>query len=131
MFVSSKPISNFTPGIVASKPCPVVSRPMSSMCWFVKRAAVCAFRSAVPSCISAEGERPEEPPLRGDGGCVNLCLEDPLPEPVDCAIAEEGVEFYPTPIWDFDTQPGIDENGIYSALTSNGYSYSDGTQDFM
>lgn len=56
--------------------------------------------------------------------CINHCLDDVDPEPVDCAAAEEGVEFYPIPIWDF--------NGTGSVgFASNAYSYADGSQDFL
>lgn len=51
--------------------------------------------------------------------CVNHCLDDVDPEPVDCVAAEAGVEFYPIPVWDF--------NGN----ASNAYSYADGSQDFL
>ncbi len=71
------------------------------------------------SCNSARGDRPEESPPRGDGNCVNTCLDNSDPEPVDCEAAEEGVEFYPTPIWDFE------------GFASNLYSYTDGAVDFM
>lgn len=51
--------------------------------------------------------------------CVNHCLDDVDPEPVDCAAAEEGVEFYPIAIWDFDS------------IASNLYGYSDGSPQFF
>jgi hypothetical protein len=51
--------------------------------------------------------------------CVNHCLDDNDPEPVDCARAEEGVEFHPTPVWDFEIG------------ASNLYGYSDGSPDFF
>jgi hypothetical protein len=51
--------------------------------------------------------------------CINHCLDDVDPEPVDCAAAEQGVEFYPIPVWDFNN------------IASNAYSYADGSQDFL
>lgn len=46
--------------------------------------------------------------------CVNNCIDDVDPGPVDCARAEDGVEFYPIPVWDFD-----------GSVASNMYGYSD------
>ncbi len=56
-----------------------------------------------------------------EAGCVHLCLPDPGPEPVDCEAAEEGVEFYPVPIWDFEG------SGAGNYFASNLYTYDDQT----
>jgi len=61
-----------------------------------------------------------------DPGCIDQCLHvaegSPVAPPVDCAAAEEGIEFYPLPIWDFDgpTQVG-----------SNMYTYTDNSSAFL
>jgi hypothetical protein len=51
--------------------------------------------------------------------CVNQCIDDVDPQPVDCAAAEVGVEFYPIAVWDFDS------------IASNLYGYSDGSPQFF
>jgi hypothetical protein len=50
----------------------------------------------------------------------SLCNTDPPALPVDCARAEEGVEFLPVTIWDFEKVDGKD-------VASNMYTYNDGS----
>jgi hypothetical protein len=60
--------------------------------------------------------------------CVNQCLDEHEPKPVDCAAAEEGVEFYPIPVWNFQ-RPASNANA--SPKASNLYMYADGSQEFI
>jgi len=59
-----------------------------------------------------------------DPGCVDQCLHiaegAPVAPPVDCAAAEQDLEFYPLPIWDFE-----------GGLGSNMYSYTDNSSAFL
>lgn len=59
-----------------------------------------------------------------DPGCIDQCLHvaegSPVAPPVDCAAAEEGIEFYPLPIWDFE-----------GGLGSNMYTYTDNSSAFL
>ncbi len=82
----------------------------------------------MPGCTpDSEKNRDYRSGLKGDQpdpGCIDQCVhvEDglPQPEPVDCRAAEEGTEFYPIPIWDFDR-----------GLASNMYTYTDNSSEFL
>ena len=74
------------------------------------------------------------------GRCVGTCMPDYGPTPLtmqDCARAEEGLEFFPVPVWDWDTggpgelcdDPQQTNCPAYNA--DSAYSYQDGTTEFL
>lgn len=56
--------------------------------------------------------------------CIDTCDADPGSKPVNCTIAERGIEFMDPPIWTFESSESAG-NG------RNLYTYSDGSEDFM
>ena len=65
------------------------------------------------------------------GRCVGTCMPDYGPTPLtmqDCARVEEGLEFIPVPVWDWEPDGPGTEFG-YNA--DNAYSYQDGTTEFL
>lgn len=81
------------------------------------------------SLLACNTLAPREIPAEGAdrATCVNQCNDALEPKPVDCAAAEEGVEFYPIPVWNFQrSTPGAD-----AAKASNLYMYADGSQEFI
>lgn len=76
--------------------------------------------TALPSCESGGGGFVGEQAPDGAGETCWQCKPDVEPTPVDCAKAEQGVEFLPVTIYDFD-------NGA----ASNMYTYTDNTSEFF
>ena len=93
-------------------------------------AATCAGLAAsalLPGCTPDEDKNYGERARLAEGldpGCINQCLYqkegEPAAAPVDCVAAEQGLEFYPLPIWDFD-----------GAGASNMYTYTDNSTKFL
>lgn len=74
----------------------------------------------LPSCESGSGGFVGEEASPDAGKTCWQCTPDVEPSPVDCAKAEEGVEFLPVTIYDFDNGSG-----------SNMYTYTDNTAEFF
>jgi hypothetical protein len=80
-------------------------------------------------CSRVPGEPDPDPaPWNADdialGRCVQTCMPDWGPRPItmeECARVEEGLEFFPVPVWDWETANG----------EVNAYSYQDGTTEFL
>src|SRR5262245_32932770 len=81
------------------------------------------FALSAAGCSSNQNydERAAEVPPE-PATCVDRCRPDPGPEPVDCAKAEEGLEF--ATVWNFD---GLNATAMYvyddgaTKFTSNGF----------
>lgn len=85
--------------------------------------ATAVIAAAVTVSLGCNTIEPRQllPTTEDNATCVNQCVDQVRdPEPVDCAAAEEGVEFYPIPVWDFE-----------GTAASNLYSYNDGSIDFF
>jgi hypothetical protein len=73
------------------------------------------------------------------GRCVGTCMPDYGPMPLtiqDCARVEEGLEFFPVPVWDWDPGgPGDtcpnDQMDCATYNADNAYAYQDGTTEFL
>src|SRR5689334_16234213 len=65
--------------------------------------------------------------------CVDRCEPDYGSAPVDCAAEEAGVEFFPVPVWDFDSTVATRacEDGTFARPVAGSlYLYSDQTERF-
>jgi hypothetical protein len=85
-------------------------------------AALCALAACIPNAGS-------QTPAAQTGFCVrptDVCTPDLGAPAVDCAAAEEGIEFAPFMIADFEDL-GSDPNGNSSSVGQYMYSYTDAT----
>ena|SRR5688572_21841962 len=86
--------------------------------------ALCPTLACTPDDQKNYDERRRVATDQLDPGCIDQCLHveegSPVAPPVDCAAAEEGIEFFPLPIWDFE-----------GGLGSNMYTYTDNSSAFL
>jgi hypothetical protein len=68
------------------------------------------------------------------GRCVQTCTPDYGPRPItqeECDRQEAGIEFFPAPVWDFETPgtPALD--GTPTTIAALAYGYQDNTTEFL
>jgi hypothetical protein len=94
-----------------------------------------AVTALVLGCAREPGE-PEFPtPWNADdlagGQCIQTCQPDFGSSPVDCAREEAGLEFFPAPVWDFETAEVRMDRIPGSLKALQLYTYTDNTSDFL